>query len=98
MGSKGTGISYFYQGYSDGKLRKKTEEGKEEETAVGNCGKWEAGNTVTIFLDCDSHKITFWKDSQRMGTMHIAKDVTYYPAMCECHCTNASDYVLITKL
>ncbi len=96
MNSKEVGKSYYYHGRNGGILRKG--EGGSSTNLVSNCGAWEKGKTVTIFLDCQEAKVTFWRDQKKLGTLEIEKGVKYYPAMCECCCKGGSDYVLITSL
>ncbi len=65
---------------------------------IQNCGAWEKGNVVTIFLDCDEAKVTFWRDEKKLGTLEIDQNAKYYPALEECCCNGKSDYVLINAL
>ncbi len=94
--SKEVGKSYYYYYYSGGGVFKA--EGGNRTQLVSNCGNWEKGKTVTIFLDCQEAKVTFWRDEKKLGTLIIEKGVKYYPAMCECNCKGKTDYVLITSL
>ncbi len=94
MHSKEAGNSYYYYGYSDGKALCSATGGSE--TKVQKCSEWKNGDTITLFLDCEDGKITFWRNKERLGTLEIEKGTRYYPAMCECHCKGNVDHVLIT--
>ncbi len=99
MYSSSVGKSYYY--YGQGGTLCIGKDGKQKEV-VKDCGAWAKGNTVTIFLDCDESKITFWRDEKKLGTLEIDRNVKYYPAMAGCYCMDGgkskSDYILMTSL
>ncbi len=94
LNSKEVGTSYYYRG--SGSNLNKGENGKVI-VKVSSCGGWATGQTITLFLDCEEGKLTFWMDKKKLGTLQIVKNAKYYPAMCFCHCRDANDYFLITS-
>ncbi len=94
MNSKDVGKSYYYYGRDSPSLCSAT---GGNETKVQKCNEWKSGQTVTILLDLEEGKISFWGNENKLGTLSIEKNLKYYPALCTCHCqSNGPDYTLIT--
>ncbi len=93
---KGAGLVYSYHGNGSGygESLHKSLDGSTKETYKSAPGKWNAGQTITIVLDCTKWQVIFWRDNTRVGDpIKIEANKTYYPMLGTCTCANV-DYKL----
>ncbi len=93
MHDKECGRGYYYS-FQDGKSLVTSIDGSITKLKT-NVGTWRKGMTVTVLLDCDEWKMSFWLNGNKMGTISIEKSKVYYPSMCFCGC--GSDYELLSS-
>ncbi len=88
--TKEVGISYQYFG-NGGSIKKYD---GIDVTVKSGITTWEKeGEAVTVLLDCDNWKMTWWLGEKKLATIEIEKNKKYYPAFSE-NVGQATDYRL----
>ncbi len=91
MNRLSNGLSYVWDG--DGGDMMEFNDQKKEYRKKG-VGRWEAGDKITLAIDCERWKLVIWKGDNHLFTFDIAPNRTYYPLL---GCFSAkSDYKLVT--
>ncbi len=88
--------SFYYDGHN-GLLGRGVKDVRGGEKLKSNVAKWEKGQTVTVLLDLDVGKMTFWLEKNKLGSMDVKKGPTYYPAFCTCTHLGRVDFRLISS-
>ncbi len=85
------GTSYYI--HENGSIHTSSNGSKKQLFASESKNKWAKGDVIAVGLDCDSWKITFWKNGTLVKTADITTQVKYYPAVGTCSSNNIEFFI-----